>query len=418
MLTTALEGPDHFINIIDHDMRSSGLPGNVVQLHLHLTAPPDRERLEKRLLQWGTTDPSCKAAFINRWGVPTWTLKDQATPPPLHWHTDVSVQECLDRRVHASMTTATPPLMTLDIVENTDSTVAALTWHHLLADAHGGECMLARLAGSTVGEGQPWRDLSCEPFISRLKAARELLPVFDRIRQGGVASVPADNNNSRLRSSYLTMDTAESSALAAKARDIHPLIGETALCLAGALRLTHELCVRSGEQRSGYLIPMPVSLRASGSHTPILGNPLSFVFIYASAAQLEDSTVTDLARFVADEFVDALKNGYIEACSSQLGLFGYIPAWLSSRILRSQMQGPIASCFFAHTGRTVFDTAPDFDFFGAAVHHVFHRPMVSRAPGLGFFICRHGQRVHVTACTTNGSASPLPRQLLTHILTS
>ena len=43
-----LQGPDHFLDILDHDMRRHGLPGNIAQLQLHLSGPPDLHHFEEK----------------------------------------------------------------------------------------------------------------------------------------------------------------------------------------------------------------------------------------------------------------------------------------------------------------------------------------------------------------------------------
>lgn len=393
-----LRGPDHFLDILDADLRRSGLPGNLAQLQLCLSAPPDRLKLEKRLVEWAPGEPACRVVLEDGLGWTRRSMKSSGTPPALNWHRNVDAGSVLARRMRTPLARPAAPPFVLDVIEGRDGTVLGLTWDHLLMDARGGEFLLARLAGQAGIDGRVWSaPVNCPPR-QRLKALRALRPVFSRIGRG-VAAPPAVAGP-RFEAAHATAGPDESEHIAQRARGIHPLVGETALLLVGALRQTHGRCMANGEKKAGYVVPVSVSRRAPGSATPVLGNPISILYVLAEAAQMEDSTPHALARHIAGQIADALRHGLIEASEKQLGLFRYLPRTAGSLFMRRLMRGQMASCFFAHTGRTAFDTIRDFNFFGSAVTHVYHRPMVCQPPGLGFFACRHASRLHLAVCRT------------------
>ncbi|WP_143077899.1 hypothetical protein [Desulfomicrobium norvegicum] len=283
-------------------------------------------------------------------------------------------------------------------------------------DARGGEFLLVRLAGQDKENATTWKPLSPINGLQRLKATRSLHPVFKRIGQG-VAAPKMTHIHPRLNVGHIVLDEEESKEIADRGKHIHPIIGETALLIAGALRRTHALCLEVKNNPSGYMIPVTVTRRSPGNLSPLLGNPISIVYILAHAAQMEDTTPDTLARQVAEQFMSALRNGHVEAIEKQLDLSGYLPRAAGSRFLRHLTQGRMASCFFAHTGRTMFDTLADFDFHGSRVEQVFHQPMICHPPGLGFFACRHGAKLHLSICSTEQDPMQLGQRTMHDLLT-
>ena len=416
MSRSSLQGPDHFLDILDCDMRRCGLPGNLAQLQLGLSGPPDRSVLENRLAAWSLEDPACRVVLQDGLGQTRRRMNTEGTAPALHWHHSNDAQTVLAARMHNPVTRPAAPPIVLDIIEGPSETVLGLTWDHLLMDARGGEHLLARLAGQTVEDAMVWPKSGQMPLWRRFQALRTLRPVFSRIGRG-VAAPPVPGIPPRFHVHHAVANPEESRRIADRARGVHPVIGETALLLAGALRRTHSRCLEAKKQ-SGYLVPVAVTRRTPGSPGPILGNPISFVYILIETGQMEDSTPDMLARRIAEQFLDALKHGLIEACEKQLGLFRHIPRGAGATLMRRIMRGQMASCFFAHTGRTAFDAIQDFNFLGSAVEHVFHQPMVCHPPGLGFFACRHASRLHLAACTTWPETANPARSLFEDLLAS
>lgn len=410
-----LQGPDHFLDILDHDMRRHGLPGNIAQLQLQLSAPPDPQQLEKRFQAWVSEEPACRVVLRDGLTRTRRVMTSLGIRPEFRRHHNIPAHDVLNWRLNTPIPRPARPPFAIDLIEGPEGTTLGLTWDHLLMDARGGEFLLVRLAGRDKGNAITWKPVSPISGLQRLKATRSLHPVFKRIGQG-VAAPEIPNIQPRLNVGHLVFDEEKSKEIASRARQIHPIIGETALLLAGALRRTHARCIEIKNNPPGYMIPVTVSRRSPGSLSPLLGNPISIVYILAQAAQMEDSTPDTLARHVAEQFMDALRNGHVEAIEKQLDLSGYLPRAAGSRFLRHLTQGRMASCFFAHTGRTMFDTFADFDFHGARVEHVFHQPMVCHPPGLGFFTCRHSAKIHLSICSTGQDPMQLGQRLMHDLL--
>lgn len=411
-----LQGPDHFLDILDHDMRRHGLPGNIAQIQLHLSASPDPHQFEERLHAWASEEPACRVALLDGLARTRRVMYSSGKRPEFRRHQNIRSHDVLNWRLNTPIPRPAHPPFAIDLIEGPEGTTLALTWDHLLMDARGGEFLLVRLAGRDQKNATIWKPISPISGLQRLKATRSLHPVFKHIGQG-VAAPEMPNIHHRLNVGHLVLDEAQSAEIADQGKRIHPIVGETALLLAGALRRTHALCTEVKNNPSGYMIPVTVTRRSPGNLSPLLGNPISIVYILAQAAQMEDSTPDTLARHVAEQFMNALRNGHVEAIEKQLDLSGFLPRAAGSRFLRHLTQGRIASCFFAHTGRTIFDKLADFDFHGARVEHVFHQPMLCHPPGLGFFACRHGARLHLSVCSTGQDPTQLGQRTMHDLLT-
>jgi len=410
-----LQGPDHFLDILDHDMRRHGLPGNIAQLQLRLSAPPDPHQFEERFQAWALEEPACRVVLLDGLTRTRRLMNPLAMRPEFRRHQNIRAHDVLNWRLNTPIPRPAHPPFAIDLIEEPEGTTLGLTWDHLLMDARGGEFLLVRLAGRDKENAITWKPVSHISGLQRLKATRSLHPVFKRIGQG-VAAPEMPNIHPRLNVGHLVLDEEESKEIAARGKQIHPIIGETALLLAGALRRTHALCIEVKNNPSGYMIPVTVSRRSPGNLSPLLGNPISLVYILAQTAQMEDTTPENLARHVAEQFLSALRNGHVEAIEKQLDLSGYLPRAAGSRFLRHLTQGRMASCFFAHTGRTTFDTLADFDFHGARVEHVFHQPMICHPPGLGFFACRHSAKLHLSICSIGQEPKQMGRRMMHDLL--
>jgi len=410
-----LQGSDHFLDILDHDMRRHGLPGNIAQLQLHLSALPNLHHFEERFQAWVSEEPACRVILLDGLARTRRVMNSSGIHPEFRRHQNINAHDVLNWRLNTPIPRPAHPAFAIDLIEGPEGTTLGLTWDHLLMDARGGEFLLVRFAGRDKENANTWKPISPISGLQRLKATRALHPVFKRIGRG-VAAPEMPNIHPQLNVGHLVVDEKESREIADRGKQIHPIIGETALLIAGALRRTHALCIKVKNSPSGYMIPVTVSRRSPGSFSPLLGNPISIVYILAQAAQMEDSTPDTLARHVAQQFMDALRNGHIEAIEKQLDLSGYLPRAAVSRFLRHLTQGKIASCFFAHTGRTMFDTLADFNFHGARVEHVFHQPMVCHPPGLGFFACRHSAKLHLSICSTDQDPKQLGQRMMHDLL--
>lgn len=409
MTSNVLCGADLFLDVLDFDQRRSGLAGNLVQLILYLESTPERDRLEQRIADWTATEPACRIAISRSlWKLPRWRFLSKPVPPPVNWHRAVDPASILDQRINSPISISRLPAFAIDIIALEDGgAILALTWHHLLTDAHGGEFLLARLAATSSAPTGYLPAADNSSLLSRLKEARRFRPVVRQMAVGGVTSPGREKPKGpfRLASTFRVIEPEATAVLSKRSRRVHPIFGETALLLAAALRRVNILCRGQDRKYGGYLVPVPVSRRLPGSRSPVLGNPVSFFFIYIKISRIEESDMDAVARDIARSFVEQVRNDLPLAVDASLSLGSHLPKPFYRWLLRRTMQGELASCFFANTGPVSLGESPGghYDFLGVPVTACFHRPMICQPPGVGFFACRYSGCLHLTICWIDGA---------------
>lgn len=409
MTSDIFRGADLFLDVLDFDQRRSGLAGNVTQFILHLESTPEKDRLEQRIADWVTTEPACRTA-INRslWKLPRWRFLSKPVSPPVNWHRAVDPAAILDQRINSPISISRPPAFAIDIIAlEAGGAILALTWHHLLTDAHGGEFLLSRLAGTSSAQTGYLPAADNSSLLLRLKEARRFRPVVRQMATGGVTSPGKRKLKGpfRLASAFRVIEPEATAMLSKRSHRVHPIFGETALLLAAALRCVNILCRGQGKKYRGYLVPVPISRRLPGNRSPILGNPMSFFFIYIKRSRIEESDMDALAKDIARSFVEQVRNDLPSAVDASLSLGIHFPKPFYRWSLRRTMQGDLASCFFANTGPVNLGKSPGghCDFLGVPVTACFHRPMICQPPGVGFFACRYSGRLYLTICWIDGA---------------
>jgi len=408
MTSGVFRGADLFLDVLDFDQRRSGLAGNLVQLILYLESTPEKNRLEQRIADWAATEPACRMA-LNRslWKLPRWRFLSKPVLPPVNWHRAVDPAAILDQRINSPISISRRPVFAIDIIAlEAGGAVLALTWHHLLTDAKGGEFLLSRLAGTSPVQTGYLPAADNPPLLSRLKEARRFRPVVKQMATGRVTSPGRGKLKGpfRLASAFRVIEPEATAMLSKRSHRVHPIFGETALLLAAALRRVNILCRGQDRKYGGYLVPVPVSRRLPGNRSPILGNPVSFFFIYIKKSRIEESDMDALARDIARSFVEQVRNDLPLAVDASLSIGSHLPRPFYRWLLRRTMQGELASCFFANTGPVNLGESPGghYDFLGVPVTACFHRPMICQPPGVGFFACRYSGRLYLTICWIDG----------------
>ena len=408
MTSRVLCGADLFLDLLDFDQRRSGLPGNLVQLILHLESMPGRDIVEQRIAEWVTTEPACRIAIKRSlWRLPRWCLLSKPVMPRVNWHRAVEPTTILDQRINSTIPHSNFPAFAIDIIAlEGGGAVLALTWHHLLTDAHGGEFLLSRLSDPSPTHTGYLPAADNSSLLSRIKKARQFRPAVRQMALGGVTSPGRGKLKGpfRLASTFRVIRSEAMPALSKRSHRVHPIFGETALLLAASLRRINILCQGHDKRCGGYLVPVPVSRRLPGKHTPILGNPVSFFFIYIKKSRIEGYDMDTLARDIACSFVEQARNDFPSAVDAALSLSKHFPKPFYRWLLRRTMQGELASCFFANTGPVNLRKSPggNYNFLGVPVTACFHRPMVCQPPGVGLFACRYLGRLHLTICWIEG----------------
>ena len=313
----------------------------------------------------------------------------------------------MDDIINAHLDLAHPPVFRLDVIESDNIFLLCFTWHHLLADARGGEMLFNYLTEASGTLQKPSSitapvQAKTPGFLADLSGAARFKPMVRRMAEVGVKS-PGSNRtagNFRLSSLYHTFAEKQNSIFTKRARKIHPVFGETASLMAASLRAVHYLMPENTRYSGGYVIPVPLSRRNTAHETWTPGNRISICFIPVEAEMVEELDFASLAGEIARELREQVSSGLPEAAEAAMRIARFFPKALYRRILRDTMGGEMSSFFFSNTGPVSIGgrTGELFEVAGAQVTSCFHRPMVSHPPGCGFFFSQYGNSLHMTIC--------------------
>ena len=414
---------DIFLDIVDYDQKKSGLAGNNVQFIVWLDGSPGRKRFENILAQSPSACLSSICLESRFLKGRCWMMKEARAGKmrPFFSYHHVKDEDqydlLLDEIVNRPIDLSTPPVFRLDLVESSVRRAClCLTWHHLLTDARGGEMLFRSLSGVHVQGVQAScpsvpGDAVSRGLLQSLEQARQFKPMVRRMKECGVKSPAAavSVDNVHLESIYTVLSVEESGTFSRRARDVHPLFGETAMMMAACLKAVHEL-IPHEQRHGGYVVPVPLSNRhvqeaLSASWQP--GNRVSICFIPVSMEQVEGLDVHALAGLVAAEFREQITSGLPEAAEAAMDVARLFPRGMYRWIMRDSMDGQLCSFYFSNTGPVTVG-GPEgqaFSIAGRRVRACFHRPMVSHPPGAGFFFSTYDCRLHFTTCFVPGAVS-------------
>ncbi len=395
-----LEASDFFIKILDYDQKISGLAGNIAQLIIKVDDIPKQEEVFKLIKQWINNEPALKIILKRKIFKDYWCILNKTLTPHISWHSDNSLEKILNLRLKDLSSLYNCPLLALDFIENKKELTILLTWHHILADAKGGELIFSRLRGNNIRNTYNHSNNQQFSFINNLKKLRYFRNVvIKRMSEGNIVS-PVNKVNYKhlsLNSSYIQLSEKLSKNIKTYVKHINPIFGETALFIAISLKEIRKII---DSNVGNFLIPLPINLRNPTSIFPLLGNPLTFIFLLVERKYIEELSLLKLTKVISQKLIDDVKSDTITATNSALKIGKFIPVKLYRYILRSAMDGQLGSMFFANTGPSYIGDTPGkaTHFLNHKVTACFHRPMVSVPPGIGFFYSTYDYKIHITIC--------------------
>jgi len=405
-LSVPLSGSDYFALALDHDMRRSGLAGNVCRLVVDLDGHLDAARLREAIDASGMEPWFANAAYSRRLPFikPCWRRRGRArrlriaehvTPPAPRpgqpEGSDLSLPG-------GDLAIPSYPLTCcFDLVHrSTGRTSLVLTWHHGMMDARGAELLLShintpaepeQLAGLLFGaEPQRLHQQFREWFgvVGGLREARRSLMHVDEASHPPIAS--ADGNGvsrvgARNRFRILPFTQAETARVGAHGDRVGASFRHSLFYLAATVRALEAVRAGRGAGPASYLVPVPQDRRRRGAAGPVFSNRVSFFFYRAEPADV--ASIEALVAALARQMTDQVRRGVPDSFAKAMDMFQRVPLAWYARILHGPSGGQFASLFFSDTGhwRGAGEASPAF--LGMPVVDLTHLAPVSSPPGLG-----------------------------------
>jgi hypothetical protein len=169
------------------------------------------------------------------------------------------------------------------------------------------------------------------------------------------------------------------------------LVAVTAQALARVIR-------ERGLAGRDLIVPVSVDQRAAGpAGRALFFNHHSFVFFRIPLAALDDRRAV-LER-IRRQFYEQVREGFAQALVDACGPLRWLPLPWAAHVLRRPMKGQFATFGLAAVGQGG-DALPPF--MGAEVRNLYHMPLASVPPGLGFAVNRYAGRLNVVLCYRDG----------------
>lgn len=428
-----LTGCDCFHLALDGMMRQSGQGPNVALAVVDLAGPIRTEALQRAVDRLSATYPIVDARVRRRFpiGIPFWDVPRLARPPRLFlWHEAgarvasasgdrVTIPQAADL-VRERLASGPPDdtNLALDEIARADgATTLVVTWRHALLDAKGGELLVTALdalgrdpmqdPGFT--EAAPERLASeREPLRSRLEGIHAVGLRLDALREPPFQSLGGpDAGPSAPCFRVLTLADGDARIALGRAEEHSGAFAQMAFFLATAARAHHAVFRARNADPGAYVVTIPVQTQRKGASGPVFQNHLSILFFGLPCADVAD--LGSLTRSIRGQLAEMMRGRLDQRWADGLRLARRVPSSLLMRMMRRRFRGEIASFFHSFTGSFANDVE---SLLGTRVVNAYHVPTVSRPPGTGLFVGRHGGRLNVTLSWRRDALSDVEADLL------
>lgn len=425
-----LTGGDYFILALDHQMRRSGLPGNICRLMVDLDGSLNVDLLRSAIDATGLGHSLGGMRLSRRmpFSAPHWRLDGSRGIIPIMEHRTGGMENPEYPRSIGGITRLfgprKTPLLGFDLFHgDNDQTTLVLTWHHGLMDAHGAELFLRLIDHHSARYDEPAKrgggDIKVilpdhrPPWwtqpAKRWRFARRSLFLIDKVCRPPIASVGASSSGAANGNRYhRIIFTEEESRRIDWACDRAGAGFQRSLYfLAAAMRAFHRVRLVNGGGDGAYVVPMPLDCRKRCSRGPLLSNQVSFLFFRADPEQLE--SLPKLIRSLSQQMMEMIRCEASTSFATALDFFRHIPLPVYSRLIGGPTGGKMASFYFSDTGLNLhgMDT-----FLRRSITDLIHLAPVPMPPGLGIITGRFRERLYLILSWVSPCLNPDEQQLM------
>lgn len=412
-----LTGADCFLRAFDADIARWNGASHVSQLVLRLGPGFDLDGFSKLVDDAVRCQPILRAPVRRPWGfgAPVYQTGSagRVPGPPISLHEAESppdpgdpLPEVFHRRLNEKRRLRRGELLRVDAVRyggGALGTDLALSWLHLLFDGAGSERFVAWLDECFRGERSaselPQPDELDAPSRSRRSlrergdAARSWQRWMNGFGEHPIHTLAGPRRRVRqaLATDLLTLSAEETERAVANAARRAGFLTPMLFHLAAAIRAQHAVYRARGVDPGGYLVPLPVNLRAKGVEGAIFRTHVSLIWFQALPEVVEDldALIAELKR----QRLAAIKARHVENGVEAMDFSRLAPSRLYARMARRSQRGELCSFFFAYTG----EFAPGLErFCGAEVRNAFHVAPVPASPGSCIAISHRAGRLNVS----------------------
>ena len=389
-----LNPADHFTLMMDREIRSAGLVGNLCALGLELDGVPDVEEIRRRCVDFQRRFAVAGARLTRRGRQFFWKFK-QPEPIPFRVEStycdgvrrdrDGLVRDALNR---PEMPERAPPFELVLIVDGSAS-VLMLRWFHPAFDAKGAELILYHLfaaeeTGDQGGESIVDRLLAGWGLWQKAKLGYHAKRMIDRLdRLSSMLPSAEVAQASGYSFDLTTLDAVHSALIKKRAREQVGMTAESLYFIGCMMRALER--VGCGDPGDAYCVPYAMTLRRRKALFPVFGNQVSFLFAQAPRDLVSDRQA--LFRHLREQSMTIVRQELDRAMLPLMQAGSWLSLERMGQIVRLSARGrERASFWFSYTGEmepTLADVA------GCAVRAVYPFSPVTAPPSIGLLVGQH-----------------------------
>jgi hypothetical protein len=384
-----LNPADHFTLMLDHEIRCSGLAGNLCILAYELDGIPDVHELAVRASRFVARCPQAGARLCRQRRRYYWEW--EAGAPIFFHHRVVDVHAAVCELINRKEAPENIAPLEIHLIEAADGATLLLRWFHPICDAKGAELILHHL----LSDETPSADGTREPLATLInswslwrkiglawKANRHVV-ALDR----HVSVLPRQTEGAAARLDFCIVrhSADESTTIMRHAMKQTGMTG-TALYFIGCLMRAVDAA--GGSHGDSYCVPYAMNLRKRRALYPLFGNQVTFLFAQASRDEASDRT--RLFAALREQHKQTVRGGLDRALIPLMQAGSWLSLETFGGIRNTRYKSERCSFWFSYTG----EPEPRIDAIdGIPVKGMFQLSQVTAPPSLGLLVSHYAGRI-------------------------
>ncbi len=402
---TPLNAADHFTLMMDHEVRKSGLAGNLCALVIELDVCPDKDTLSKKTRSFTRRFPLAVASLKKTGRRYAWA--DRNEHPNIFFHypyhdaenSDTFQTQTLKKIINRKQALEDILPVELHLIEGEEKSLLALRWFHPLCDAKGIELILHHILNEEHDTKHDNTPVGLDAWLAKQGLWKKIKFAFkarNNIRQldqlNSTLLNPADKQTDTLDFQVIRYNKEQTANINTQARQYAGMTG-TALYFIGCMMRTLETigCDHEGD---GFCVPYAFNLRKRKALFPIFGNHVSFLFSQASRKQLQSKQ--QLFEHLKEQNKYNIRNALDFAMLPLMEAGSWLNLDRFGEIVRKNPQGTERSSFwFSYTGEI---DPPMTKILGCNVTGLFQISPVTAPPSFGILVSQLNGELTISYC--------------------
>jgi len=372
--------------MMDHEIRRSGLAGNMCALVYELESSPDVDVISSRCKAFIARFPDTNVRLRQKGRRYYWERNGDPNPAVFFRHSAKSRDEALEtigKIINVTTPADAVAPIEFHLVEMAERAFFMMRWFHPICDAKGAELVVWHLLGDAEPSdgvdafGQLTSKWGLWKKLGMIFRAKRHISALDKTASSlpKTIAIQAD----RLDFHIVRIDAETSKVIMARAMKEAGMTG-IALYFIGCLMRALE---KAGcDEKEGFCVPYAMNMRKRKALFPMLGNQVSFLFAQAKLEEVRDRK--KLFQALREQHKATVRSGLDHALVPLMQAGSWLSLEKYGRIIRNTGKGQERSSFwFSYTGEADPKVS---EIAGAKVMSMFQLSQVTAPPSLAILV--------------------------------